>query len=210
MIEYRSISKNVSVETEIRKSLFITYLTKITSLEDAAVQLGQIRKIHHKATHHCFAYSVGIETGNLSVKFSDDGEPSGTAGKPILSVIEHNGLQNVLIVVVRYFGGIKLGAGGLTRAYSQCAAEAVAQANIVRMILCVLTEFETDYSFYGRLQPYLEESNCKITEQTFSDQVKLTVLIPKNLVEQIISQVKELSNGACTGRILGESYTEYI
>ena len=105
---------------EIKKSKFYSYLYNVNSANDVAKTLENLKKEHKKATHICYAYKIvdGVEI----VKFSDDGEPSGTAGRPILNVIEKKNLKNVLICVVRYFGGIKLGAGGLVRAYSKCAS----------------------------------------------------------------------------------------
>ncbi len=206
MNEYLTVREPVSAETEIKKSLFLTYLYPIDSEESAQQYLDALRKEHYKATHHCYAYSVGIETA--AVKCSDDGEPSGTAGKPILSVIEHRQLRNIMIVVIRYFGGIKLGTGGLTRAYSQCASEAVAKAMQIRKVLCNRVEFITDYSFYGKLHPYLMEQGCLIDKQDFLSDITLEVLIPKTNCDSVMNEVINLSNGICVGKKYGETFTE--
>ena len=129
MKELRTVKEHKEVEIEEKRSQFIANIFYVESAQEAMEKIKEIRKKYYDARHHCYAYVVQEET--LVKKASDDGEPSGTAGSPILNVIEKNGLTNVLIVVTRYFGGILLGAGGLVRAYTGAATEAIKTSEIV-------------------------------------------------------------------------------
>jgi len=132
-MEYLSLGNSVEHEIVIQKSRFIGLTYQVSEEEEIFVCLEDARERYPNATHYCYGAVIGLD--GLIQRFSDDGEPGGTAGIPILQVLLQKGLKNVLLVVVRYFGGIKLGAGGLVRAYSRCAAETVSKAGIVKMIL---------------------------------------------------------------------------
>lgn len=127
----KTIKENVTTQIIEKKSKFIANLFYVSSVEDAENQLQQIRKQHYDARHNCFAYRIG-ETKDIIEKASDDGEPSGTAGAPMLNLLQKQNLTNVLVVVTRYFGGILLGTGGLVRAYTQAAKEALEKVEIVK------------------------------------------------------------------------------
>ncbi len=165
MTGYKALTDAVC-ETVISRSRFITYVFGIDGEEDAAAKINALRKKHYDATHVCYAYVADV-SGN-SVKFSDDGEPSGTAGAPILEVIRSGGYSKSLVAVVRYFGGIKLGAGGLTRAYAGCAAAGVAAADKETYLLCDVLSVETDFAVYNKIIKNLPQSLCKILKTEYN------------------------------------------
>lgn len=144
MKAYLSVAGEYQCERAIEKSRFITYVQHVESEEEARAYLSGLRALHPLATHICYAY-IADKTGNF-IRFSDDGEPQGTAGMPILGVIRAKKLFETLVAVVRYFGGIKLGAGGLTRAYANCAAEGLSGARVALYDLCVEISVGVSYS----------------------------------------------------------------
>lgn len=167
MAAYLSASGESFVERIIEKSRFITYVKHVESEEEAKAYLSELHALHPLATHICYAY-VCDKTGNF-VRFSDDGEPQGTAGMPILGVIKAKKLFETLVAVVRYFGGIKLGAGGLTRAYSGCAAEGVNTAETVLYDMCLEIAVGVGYSDVKTLTRFSEDKlllNREYAEKT--------------------------------------------
>jgi uncharacterized YigZ family protein len=169
-----TINNAVEVEQIINKSRFITYLFPVATEDEAKDKLSQIKAKHSDATHNCYGYIVG-KTGNIA-KFSDDGEPSGTAGVVIFDVLQKNNLTNILAIVTRYFGGIKLGAGGLVRAYSSSVALAIDQATKVEIIEYSNLEITCDYSILGVIEKYIE--GYEIKEKQFSYKVTIIIKIP--------------------------------
>ena len=154
MAEYLSASGESTVERVIEKSRFISYVQHVESEEEAKAYLNKLHELHPLATHICYAY-IADKTGNF-VRFSDDGEPQGTAGMPILGVLKAKKLFETLVAVVRYFGGIKLGAGGLTRAYANCAADGVNSAKVVLFDTCVEIAVGVAYSDVKTLTRFAE------------------------------------------------------
>ena len=150
-----SVSGESSSERIIEKSRFITYVKHVESEEEAKAYLGELHALHPMATHICYAF-IADKTGNF-IRFSDAGEPQGTAGMPILGVLKAKKLFETLVAVVRYFGGIKLGAGGLTRAYANCAAEGVNAAKVVLYDLCLEIAVGVSYSDVKTLTRFAEE-----------------------------------------------------
>lgn len=206
MNEYLSVKDTTETELEIKKSVFITRLIHAESEEEAQAILADIRKEHFKATHHCYAYIIGRDVP--AKKFSDDGEPSGTAGKPILSALEYASLTNVLCVVIRYFGGIKLGASGLTRAYSQAASECIRSSSLVKSIRCVPLTVASDYSLYARLESYILGEGFTEGEKIFSDEAVFTAYIPVDRAEKAVKDLTELSNGKARLETGEEMFTD--
>lgn len=151
---YNTVKDGVC-EIEIKRSRFIAYSYSIIDEADAEKKIAHLRKLHYDARHVCYAYVADAE--GLKIRFSDDGEPGGTAGKPILDVIKNNGLKKTLIAVVRYFGGILLGAGGLTRAYSDGAAAVVKNSGSIFMAEKDVYKVETDYSTYKKISVPLKK-----------------------------------------------------
>ncbi len=171
---YRTIATAAEQRIIIKKSEFIGYASPVTTEQEAAVFIETIRKKHWDATHNCSAYVIG-EYQELQ-RSSDDGEPSGTAGKPILEVIKKRQLTNVAIVVTRYFGGIMLGAGGLIRAYGQSAAAGIDAAGVVLRSLHQQIIATVDYTWVGKLENELYAKGYTITDSTYTDKVTFTIL----------------------------------
>lgn len=171
-----TIKSEIVFEQIINKSRFITYLFPVSDEDDAKAKLDQIRIKHSDATHNCYGYIVG-KTANIA-KFSDHGEPSGTAGVVIFDVLQKNNLTNILAIVTRYFGGIKLGAGGLVRAYSSSVALALDETTKIEIIEYSNLSIICDYSLLGLIERYIED--YEILEKEFSQTVKLIIKIPSS------------------------------
>lgn len=183
---------------EITKSTFITYLKNIDNVEDAKKYVQQIKDEHPDATHHVVAMTIG-KTGEYG-QANDDGEPSGTAGLPVLDVFRKNDITNFVCVVVRYFGGIKLGAGGLVRAYSKSASTALKQLEIVPIIEYKHISITFDYSFLNIIENRLSEYN--ILQKTFTSSVSFIIKLPIDKVDTVISQLIALTNSLIEIRLL--------
>lgn len=191
MKTYRYIDGEYETRREIKRSLFIASVKGEVDSDGAEAFVKAIRKRYPDATHNCYAY-VSDELGNVT-RFSDDGEPCGTAGQPILDVLKKQGLVRSAIVVTRYFGGVKLGAGGLVGAYSGTASEAVASAAISEKTECKRITLKADYSDFSVLDKYLRKAVCRIEETSYGDGVTAQVYVPLNAVERLLSDVSELS-----------------
>ncbi len=180
-----TIGKDVIVEQEITKSSFITYLKLVTTTTDAKNYINEIKELHPNATHRVTAYLVG-PTGEHG-HANDDGEPSGTAGLPVLDVFKKNDITNFVCIVVRYFGGIKLGAGGLVRAYSSSASQALKEAGIAPIINYVNLELTFNYNFMNIIENKLKQ--YEILSKDFTTNVTLIVKIPEsdvNILKEIL------------------------
>ena len=173
----RTVFARHESEKIIEKSRFLTYSTHVESEEEAKTFIAEIRKMHSLATHVCYAF-VADKTGNLQ-RFSDDGEPQGTAGIPILEVLKAKKLFESAVAVVRYFGGIKLGAGGLVRAYSSSAAENLDGADIRVLEMCKEYLIEVDYTGIDGIQKYLSSRPCTLLSTDYGEKVLFTVAVKK-------------------------------
>lgn len=171
-------------EIIIDKSRFITNLIPVSSLDEANEALSQIRKIHYNATHNCFAYILDKQ---MTQKMSDDGEPSRTAGMPILEALKAYELDNVLCVVTRYFGGIKLGKGGLIRAYKNSTIEAIKKASVYTKALKVIYLIQVDYSLYESLQYFLKDKS-HILSTDFQENIKVKLYFTGTSESELIDQ----------------------
>lgn len=185
-----TILKETQITYEINKSKFITTLKPVQSVEEAKCFFEKIKQEFDDATHNITAYIIG-KTGEAG-HYSDDGEPSGTAGLPVLEVFRKNNITNFACVVTRYFGGIKLGAGGLVRAYSTSASLALKEAGVCGIIEYESIKLTFNYAFLDLIENKLK--NYQITSREFSSQVTLAVRVPKNMVEQIIVLLINLTN----------------
>lgn len=179
--------KEYSAELVEKKSKFIAKIVKVTSEEDAMNVLKSIKKEHRDARHNVFAYRIA----NGSERFSDDGEPSGTAGVPILDILRGEKLQNVLVVVTRYFGGILLGTGGLVKAYSGATKEAIAQAEKVEMKLCNEYSVEIDYNYHNILLHYFKEDLIIVRDTEYTNNICLKIVVESNRGEAVIAKIIE-------------------
>lgn len=197
VIYMRSIENAILSEYQIQKSKFITYLFPIHSLEEVEQYLNEVKQKSPNATHYCYAYLFHTQK-----KCSDDGEPSGTAGMPILNVLEKQNLNCIVAIVVRYFGGILLGAGGLVRAYTTSVVEALKKANYVSILPGKKVEIIFSYEQKQIVDTILKD--VVILKQKFLDYISYQALIPNTMLEQIQKQLNPISHFS----ILGEA--DYI
>lgn len=202
MRPYKTAHKESKAERIINRSRFISQCFPVRSEEEALNKLAEVRKQYSDATHVCYAYRIGEMSE--TTRFSDAGEPSGTAGMPILEVLKTNELTNVLCTVTRYFGGILLGAGGLVRAYSSGAADAVKAAGSERHIPGTLIRLRCDYSRYGAIESLIAKSEAEIAETEFMDDVMLKISCASNYAEEFIKAIVERTDGRCRPQICGE------
>lgn len=204
MKTYRYIDGEYEVKIEIKRSIFIATVKGEVDGEGADEFVKRIRKKYPDATHNCYAY-VGDELGNLT-RFSDDGEPSGTAGQPILDVLRKQNIVKTAIVVTRYFGGIKLGAGGLVGAYSECASKGVLEGKINVKVECEEILITSDYPTYAVVEKFLRKRNTVIDAIDYNNDVRCTVFVSLDDVESFISGLKEATIGRAqidaTGKII--------
>ena len=195
-MEYRTIKEDGQVQEEIKKSRFICHTKRVYNEEEARDFISAIKKEHYKATHNCSAFIVG-ERSEIK-RTSDDGEPSGTAGVPMLGVLENHNLTNVCVVVTRYFGGIKLGAGGLIRAYAGSVALAVKEIGIIEIKEQAGIQIHMTYAQYQEYGNFLKEHNLIELETNFTDQVDTMIFIDKEKKDGIKANLIEFFNGKVT------------
>lgn len=191
--QYRTVRRQTSAEIVIKKSRFIGHVKPVETEEEAVAFIEQIKKEHWSATHNCSAYVAGER--DQFQKQSDDGEPSGTAGKPILEVIKQQGLKNTAVVVTRYFGGIMLGAGGLVRAYTDATVEALAAAGPVTLVLHREVLVEIDYTWLGKVENELRNRGTRLGETQFTDKVTLSCWPRAGEAESFVSWMTDLTQG---------------
>ena len=199
-MERKVIIENGTSEIEVKKSRFLGEAHFVESEEQAAEIVNSIRKEHYSARHVCYAYSIGDK--NPRLKFSDDGEPGGTAGKPILDVITGSGIENILVTVVRYFGGTLLGTGGLVRAYSEAASEAVKAAGVKTVALCCIYEISLEYSDYDKVRFLLESKEGVLQETEYQAAVVITTTIPEVIAEETVREITEKTAGRAELRLI--------
>ena len=195
-MEYRTIKEDGQVQEEIKKSRFICHAKRVYSEEEARDFITAIKKEHYKATHNCSAFIVG-ERSEIK-RTSDDGEPSGTAGIPMLGVLENHNLTNICVVATRYFGGIKLGAGGLIRAYAGSVALAVKEIGIIEIKEQAGIQIHMTYAQYQEYGNFLKEHNLIELETNFTDQVDTMIFIDKEKKDGIKADLIEFFNGKVT------------
>lgn len=182
-------------ELGIKKSRFITSVGQINGRTEAKQFIQQIRANHPSASHHCWAYIAGQPDDAHQYDQSDDGEPKGTAGKPMLNVLTHSGLGNTIAVVTRYFSGIKLGAGGLVRAYSQSVSEALKQLETIEQRITSPLSIQFPYTYQGKLDYYLTSHGISITHQSFETDVSYTLAVPTSKLELTKSDIASQTQG---------------
>ena len=205
---YRTIKADSLHETEIKKSRFICHLKRVETEDEAKAFIQAIKKEHWKATHNCSAFTLG-ERQEIQ-RTSDDGEPSGTAGVPMLEVLKKNELINVCAVVTRYFGGIKLGAGGLIRAYAGAVADGVKKTGIVEGRLQQAIAVTLAYPLWGKLEQFIETSQIALQDTQYTDQVTAICMIDENQLETFKAQVTDLLNGQVTFKKGDTRYVEHV
>ena len=176
MENYRTIKENGIHEIDIKKSRFICHIKRVETEEEAIAFIDEIKKEHWKATHNCSAYTLGMN--DEIQRAHDDGEPSGTAGVPMLEIFLKRGLKNVVAVVTRYFGGVKLGAGGLIRAYGGSVNEAVNTIGVIERQLQLLIDVTVDYSQSGGVEHSLRQANHTIQDISYTENVTFHCVVP--------------------------------
>ena len=202
---YESIEKLTKQNTEIKKSLFIAQIAPVNSEKEAQDFILSVTKNMRDATHNCSAYRIGIK--QIAERSSDDGEPQGTAGHPMLHVLQANNLTNVVATVTRYFGGIKLGAGGLTRAYSSSLANALNDSKIIRFTPHQKIILTVNYTFVGAFENYIKDTDIIVTDRLFTDKVKISLLC---LTENSDKHIEFFTNMTSGTAIIETPSEEYV
>ncbi|MBQ7903982.1 MAG: YigZ family protein [Oscillospiraceae bacterium] len=192
MADYKTVGAPSHDTIYEKKSEFIGYISHAGTEADAQAFLASIRKKHYDARHACYAYIIKDEKIERQ---SDDGEPQKTAGMPILEVLRHSGLEDVIIVVVRYFGGTLLGTGGLVRAYTQAAQRAVASAEILSYSLCVDLSIEIDYPLYDKLMNICANNGAKVMDTQYTDKVFVKVRMISGTQDGLVNEIEILTKG---------------
>lgn len=202
---YKTIQKEAFGEFVERHSRFISSAKPVETEDDAISFINKIKTKHWDAKHNVYAYS--LLKGSI-MRYSDDGEPHGTAGVPVLDILKKNEVTNIVIVVTRYFGGILLGTGGLVRAYSSAAKLALDSAVVINMVSCFRAQLFCNYSLYGKISSILAELGAKIEESEFLDNVKIIFYIEKKKLNILNDKLNEVSSGEIITKILEEKYTK--
>lgn len=197
---YSTIENSTSAEFRDRGSKFIAYAFPVKKVNECKEKIKDLKKLHPKATHHCFAYRIGI--GGTNFRASDDGEPSGTAGKPILGQIDSKGLIDVIIIVVRYFGGVLLGTPGLINAYKTSASMVLQVTPIVRKPVEQLFTIQFDYTRLNEIMIIIRQCSCRIIKQELQLFCNMRIAVPRTRVEEFQQKLENLR--------LGENYLEKI
>jgi uncharacterized YigZ family protein len=190
--EYLTIPGEASAETEEKKSKFIATVRPVVSEGEAHDFIAGIKAKHWKASHNVYAYYIYGDS--MLQKFSDDGEPPGTAGLPVLEAVKRLGVQDVAVVVTRYFGGTLLGAAGLVRAYGKAAATGIEAAGIVKMRLCIETAIKMDYSLLGKVQSIVCSEGYKVKDTIYAGDVNMSLYVPVDEYEAFIALISEATN----------------
>jgi len=185
-------------ELIIKRSKFITTISSVSDKSLAKVFIQSVRDEFLDANHNCWAIIAGNPDDIYQFDQSDDGEPKGTAGKPMLNVLQHSGLGNIAVVVTRYFGGIKLGAGGLVRAYTQCVSEALKQLKLTEFLIREVIEIEMPYSLLDSFSHAIKETNIEISNKTFTERIQLSLLVSETDKALLEDLSLSIGNGQIT------------
>ena len=205
---FKSIEKESVAEIVEKKSKFIANVFYVENIEEAEEKIKEIKKRYYDARHNCYAYSITTKEGRIE-RFSDDGEPSGTAGSPMINIINGNNLSNILVVVTRYFGGILLGTGGLVRAYSEAFQKALDNSKIIEKELGIIAKLVVNYSELEHLKYNLKKDNIKIINTEFNENANVFIEITKekyNLIEEKVESNTSIVLSCC---IIEEAYIEF-
>ena len=203
MDSYRTVPASGEAEFIERKSRFIGHICPVVSEGDAVSFISDIQGQHRKANHNCYAYI--LRERNI-MRYSDNGEPQGTAGMPILEVIRREGIVDVVVVITRYFGGILLGTGGLVRAYAHAAKLALDSVGIAEMCLCAELAIEMPYSWYEQVQKLLGDFPARILDTSFTGDVTMYIRMRADSLAALEAALTELSAGALSPMVTGEMF----
>lgn len=191
--QYQTVYHGGEAEIIEKKSRFISTVCPVKSEEEALAFIESMRKKYWNATHNCFAYVIG-EHFQVQ-RCSDDGEPSGTAGKPMLDVLLGEEIHDVVVVVTRYFGGTLLGTGGLVRAYSGATKEGLLASKVIKKVYAKKLAVVTDYTGLGKIQYILGQRGIRVLDSVYTDKVELKVLLPKADIDGVMADIREGTNG---------------
>ena len=205
-LNYLTIGKTGQHELIIKKSKFICSLARTETVEEAQEFIEQVSKKYHDATHNTYAYTLGLNDNQ--VKASDNGEPSGTAGIPELKALQLMKLKNVTAVVTRYFGGIKLGAGGLIRAYSNSVTEAAQNIGVVKCVMQQLIQFSIPYNRIDEINHYLEENRISIASQEYTTNVTIQIYLDLDQIQKVEDSLINLLSGKVEFNKLHQRFNE--
>ena len=203
MTEYYVPTTSSETELVEKRSRFIGHVWPIDSEEEARSHIAEMKSKYHDARHNCWCYI--LREGNI-MRYSDDGEPQGTAGQPMLEVFRRENVENVCCVVTRYFGGILLGTGGLLRAYTRSAKDALDSAGISVVRRRIMIGFNCPYHLFERMKLEIESFNGSIDEIIYGADVRLHLLLPEELVEQFADKVTDFTAGGVSTEVLGERF----
>jgi len=201
---YKTIYEGGIGEFVMKKSRFIATVCPVETEEAATETIEFLKKKYWDASHNCSAYIIGTE--NPLMRCSDDGEPSKTAGRPMLDVLLAHDLTNLVIVVTRYFGGTLLGTGGLVKAYQSATIEGLKQSHIMIKEFGVRLELTTDYNLIGKIQYYIGQEQLTLLSSSYTDVVSLELLIPPSRLQNFLKKIAELTNGSAIPNELGQVY----
>lgn len=190
----KSLAAEATGEIVEKKSRFIANMIPVTSEEEARDFIASMKKKYYDARHNCSAYTIG-ENHEIT-KSSDDGEPSGTAGRPMLDVLVHSDIHNLCVVVTRYFGGVLLGTGGLVRAYTDATKAALENAQVKEELTGITLIIDTDYNGYGKINYFLESEKIPVIDSTFTDKVTLTIFVREDDAYNVSLKITELTNAS--------------
>jgi len=205
-MNYLTISENAKASFIEKRSEFIGYISPVKTNDEAVAFINSIKAEHRKAKHNVYAYI--LREDNIS-RYSDDGEPQGTAGVPVLDVLKKRGLTDVCVVVTRYFGGILLGGGGLVRAYSHAASLACDAAHIMDMCLCHRLKITADYGMYGKISYLLPNYDTITVDSDFGSDVTLEILILSEKLDALKKELTEVTNGTAEIEDMGELFEDF-
>ena len=177
-----------------KKSKFICHLYSVKNVDEITEILKSEKKKYYDARHHCFAYILGDDASDI--KCSDDGEPSGTAGRPMLDVLQKEGVTDILCVVIRYFGGTLLGTGGLVRAYQSTLKDAIEKSSFKNESEAVIVKYKYAYNFDAKISSYLRDKNIKVLANDYSDMVEITIVLEKDIYSSIDLRLTDITGGS--------------
>lgn len=205
---YYTIHRGGIGEIVMKKSRFIATVSLADTEKDALSFIDDLKKKYWDATHNCYAYIIG--TNNKTMRYSDDGEPSQTAGKPMLDVLLAKELTNIVVVVTRYFGGTLLGTGGLVKAYQSATVEGLNQSIIIKKEPGIHVQLISDYNLIGKLQYYIGQENLPLISSEYTDSVTLDLIIPVDKVKSFSNRLADLSNGSLSPIEIKKAYFAII
>lgn len=205
-MNYKTVDHRDSFEIEVKKSIFIGNIAPVSHEDEAIAFVNEIRKTYPDARHNVYAYML---RENSAMRYSDDREPQGSAGMPVLDVIRKSGITDVVVTVTRYFGGVLLGMGGLVRAYTDAAAGAVAAAVPVEIILSALARVTCSYSDYQKILPLLELCRGKVIDTVFDANVTLTVTFPYEDISSVCVKLRDETSGRAVVECLPSEYKKW-